>query len=290
MSQSPAASALVASGSDHADGFINSKDHLRLYWQSYSPRQPRATVAVLHGYGDHGGRYQPLVEKLVEGGFATSLLDFRGHGQSDGRRGHIDAFQEYLDDLDAFVAKLRADAPDRKLFVVCHSHGALIATRWALERPRAVDGFVMSAPYFRLAFRPSPLKIVSAKMLGKVVPWLPVPTGIAIADLSRDEELQRRTEADPLYNRSATPRWFDEALRTQIEVLRRASEFAAPVLVVSPGADRVADSRAARQFFEAAASKDKEFKTYDGYRHEPFNEVGGERPIGDAVAWILARA
>src|SRR5687768_13073408 len=106
------APALAGRGVRHEDGFLNSgRDHLRLYWQRYTPPRPRATVAVLHGYGDHGGRYEPLVEKLVGAGLAAALVDLRGHGQSDGRRGHIDAFQDYLDDLDTFVAKLRAEAP-----------------------------------------------------------------------------------------------------------------------------------------------------------------------------------
>src|SRR5512138_2748741 len=98
---------------EHQEGFLHARDHLRLFWQRYVPKSPRATAIVLHGGGDHSGRYPALVSALVSAGFEAALVDLRGHGQSDGRRWHVDAFSEYVSDFDVFHEKLKADHPDR---------------------------------------------------------------------------------------------------------------------------------------------------------------------------------
>ena len=275
----------------HEEGFLNSADHLRLYWQRYTPASPRATVAVIHGGGDHSGRYPALTAALVRAGFQAALLDLRGHGQSDGRRFYVDAFSDYLHDVDAFVAKLRADGLARgKLFIVAHSMGGLVAALWGLAHGAEVDGFVMSSPYFRLAMRPPLMKVVAARLAGRVVPWLPVATGLDVAELTSDEELQRWTERDPLYGRYTTPRWFDESRRAQVQALRRAKELRAPLLVLAAGADRIADAAAARAFVDAASSSDKRLEVYEGFRHELFNERDRDRPIAAAIAWLTDHA
>jgi alpha-beta hydrolase superfamily lysophospholipase len=275
----------------HEEGFLNSADHLRLFWQRYTPPAPKATVAVLPGGGDHSGRYPALTTALVRAGFQTALLDFRGHGQSDGRRWHVDAFADYLADLDAFVAKLSQDgvAGDR-LFVVAHSQGALVAAMWGLSgRAKHVSGFVLSSPYFRLALKPPAAKVIGAKLMGRVIPWLPVATGLDPESLTSDPDLRRWTEHDPLYGRATTPRWFDESTRAQVEVVRRAGEWKAPFLVLAGGADRVADVETTRRFVEAATAEDKRLVVYEGFRHEIFNEVSRDRPIAEAVSWLSSR-
>src|SRR5512138_3790257 len=275
----------------HEEGFLNSADHLRLFWQRYTPKQPRATVLVLHGGGDHCGRYPALTDGLVRAGLQVALVDLRGHGQSDGRRWHVDTFQDNVADLDAFAAKLSQDGVARdRLFVLGHSHGALVSAMWGLTRGRHVTGFVFSSPFFRLAEPPPLLKLLAAKTVGRLVPWLPVEASFGPADLTSDEELQRWTERDPLYGRKTTPAWFEAATGAQRELLRRAGDFRAPLLVLAAGADRIADPGAARAFVDAAGSGDKRLVVYEGFRHEIFNEVRRSEPIGEAVAWLADHA
>lgn len=275
----------------HEEGFLNSADHLRLFWQRFTPPSPRATVLVLHGAGDHSGRYPAVTAALVRAGFQVALVDLRGHGQSDGRRWHIDAFTDYLSDLDAFVAKLSQDGvAGERLFVLAHSQGALVAALWGLGRPGLVRGFVMSSPYFRLALRPPLLKVAAARLLGRALPWLPLDAGLDVADLTSDPELRRWTERDPLYGRAATPRWLEESTRAQRDLVARAGTWQAPLLVLAAGADRIADLSATRAFVDAAPATDKRLVVYQKLRHEIFNEVERERPIGEAMAWLTARA
>ncbi len=275
---------------EHREGFVHARDHLRLYWQCFTPRAPRGTVIVLHGGGDHSGRYPALAAALVRAGFEAALVDLRGHGQSDGRRWHIDSFGEYLSDFDVFHEQLRKEQPGRPRFVVAHSQGALVAALWGLGRERDIRAFVFTSPFFGLALRPPLLKVLGARLVGSVVPWLPVKTGIDFADLTSDEELPRWTARDHLYGRSTSPRWFVESRRAQEEVLRRAGEFRAPLRVLAAGADRVADLAATRRFVELAGSADKRLTVYEGLRHEILNERDRARPIGDAIAWLSEHA
>ncbi len=275
----------------HEEGFLNSADHLRLFWQRYTPKDARATVLVLHGGGDHCGRYPALTDGLVRAGLQVALVDLRGHGQSDGRRWHVDAFQDNVADLDAFVAKLSQDGVARdRLLVLGHSHGALVAAIWGLTRGRHVAGFVFSSPFFKLAFPPPLLKLLAAKTVGRLVPFMAVPAGFEMSDLTTDPEMQRWTDRDPLYGRKTTPGWFEAATAAQREVMRRAPEFRAPFLVLAAGDDHIADVSVTRAFVDAAGSKDKRLVVYEGFRHEIFNEVRRSEPIGEAVAWLVSHA
>ncbi len=277
----------------HRDGFFAAKDNLRLYWQSLVPAKSRAAVAVIHGYGDHSGRYGPLFEALLGHGYEVHALDYRGHGQADGRRGHCDHFSDYLDDLGLFLDRVERAVPaGRKRFVLGHSHGALILARFLVERPRPVDGAIFCSPYLRLALRPPPVKVFAARLVARFAPWVPFETEIRIEQLSRDPEVREATRRDPLYNRTVTPGWFFESQAAQGEVLRRAHEIAVPSLVLSGLADSIADPAEMQAFHRNLGGDDKELRTYPDAYHELFNEVAPVRQqaLSDLVAWLDRRA
>lgn len=272
------------------EGAVYSQDGTRLFWKRFVPQRPRATVVVLPGGGDHGGRYPALTRGLVEAGFEATLLDFRGHGRSAGRRWHVDSFGQYHQDLDAFLAAVRERSAGRKLLVAAHSMGGLIAATWALLPGRSADGYVLSSPWFRPAVEPPRLKVAVGRLVGRVVPWLPIATGLKLAELTSDEEMQAWTDQDPLYGRKTTPRWFEEASAAQASLARRAGEFRSPLLVLAGSRDGIADPAAGKAFVDQAGSADKTYRLYDNLRHELWNERERARTVGDAVAWLTAHA
>jgi alpha-beta hydrolase superfamily lysophospholipase len=274
----------------HTQGTLRPQGGPDLHWERYTPPAPRSTVLVLHGAGDHLGRYAGIADALVRAGHEVALLDFRGHGRSGGKRWYVDRFEDYLVDLDAFAATVRAEAAGRKIFVVAHSQGGHIAAHWALRGGRSVDGIVLSNPYFRLAIEPPKLKLWSAILMGKFIPHLPVDAGLELATLTSDVEMQKWSDSDPLYLRKATPRWFTESGRAQADLRRDMARFDRPLLLLLGTGDRIADGAAAAEFFAAAVSRDKTLKEYVGFEHEIFNERERARPIGDAVAWISERS
>src|SRR5688572_7193935 len=110
--------------------------------------------------------------------------------------------------------------------------------------------------------KPPPLKVLSAKLAGKVIPWLPVPTGIELSQLSTDPELLKATASDPLYIRTCTPRWFTESQAAQREVASLAPAITLPALVFCGSGDTIAAPAAGRRFFEGLGGTDKKFKEY----------------------------
>ncbi|HSP80240.1 MAG TPA: lysophospholipase [Myxococcaceae bacterium] len=271
------------------EGFFTGRDGLRLYWKSEQPEQPRAFVAVVHGYGDHIGRYRSTFESLTAAGFAVQGFDYRGHGRADGRRGYCASWTDYLDDLTSFWARVRQEAGERPCFLLAHSHGALMAVhllgRSGLE---GLTGLVLSAPYFQLALTPPASKVLAARLVGQLIPWMPIKTELKPEDLSRDEAVQREVRQDPLYNSIVTPRWFLESSEAQSRVMPLAPELKTPLFQLCGAEDGVASTSASRRFFEAVGSADKVYKEYPGMRHEPLNELGREEVHRDISGWISA--
>jgi lysophospholipase len=275
---------------EERSGFLPAKDNLRLFRRSIVPPNPKAAVLVLHGYADHSGRYLEVMGHLAAQGFAVHALDYRGHGQADGRRGHIESFSQYLDDIELFLGSVVEETTGLKRFFLAHSHGALIVLAYALAHPKAaVSGAVLTDPYLKLAFAPPAALVAISGLLSKVVPWMPFKNRLQAQMLTHDEAIQRATERDPLYNSMTTPRWFVESTRAQREVIANAVDYRWPSLVLLGGEDPIASGETTRAFFEHIGSKDKELVVYEGFRHEIMNEVGRERVYADIARWLEAR-
>lgn len=269
------------------EGFLQAKDGLKLFWRGEVPDAPKAHLAVLPGYGEHSGRYRDFLDAMAADGYAAYSVDFRGHGKSEGRRGHCRWFAEYLDDLEIFLRHLRPRVAGGRLFVLGHSHGGLIAIHYlAKRRPDDWVGLVLSAPYLKLAFRPPRLKIYAAKVVGNLLPWLPFKSEIGSEKLTRDPVARQAVDEDPLYNRVATPGWFLESNRAQSEVESIAPSLAVPTLLLCGAADPIASTAASRRFFELLGARDKNYIEYPEMLHEPLNELGKERVWRDISHWI----
>jgi len=275
----------------HNEGFLRARDGLQLFWESDVPEQPKAHIGIVHGYGDHCGRYRRTMDALLGQGFAVHAFDYRGHGRSEGRRGYCDAFAEYIEDLDVFVEKLRGQSQGGRLFLLAHSHGGLIAIHYvARPKPPAFAGLLLSAPYLQLALKPPTLKVIAAKAMGRIIPWMPVKTEIQFSQLTRDVEVQKETARDPLYNLIVTPRWFTASNQAQDEALTFGPSLTLPILVLCGEKDPIASTETTRKFFQTIAAQDKSFKEYDGMLHEVTNEIGKEEVWGDISRWISARS
>jgi alpha-beta hydrolase superfamily lysophospholipase len=275
------------------EGFFAAKDNLRLYWRTSRPGAAaavKAHVALVHGYGDHSGRYRELMEHLARRGFAVHAFDYRGHGQSDGRRAYVERFSDYTDDLEVLLGHARSDAEGAPLFVVGHSLGGLIVLRWALEAPReGAAGLVLFSPFLQLAFQPPRVKVLAARVVERLLPWMPLGNELSEDQLTRDTRIQEATRADPLYLHTATPRWFFQTAAAQQDARARASRLSLPCLILHGDADPIAAPGASRELWSAAGSQDKTLKTYEGMRHELFNEIGREQVFSDLEAWLSAR-
>ena len=272
------------------EGFFSARDGLRLFWHTAQAAAPVAHVAFLHGYAEHLGRHAEVTRALALAGYTVHLMDVRGHGQSGGKRAHVDHFDEYLSDTDLFLARVKEKAGGKPVFLAGHSHGGLIAARYLIDHKDAVRGCILASPYFRLKLAVSPLKIFAGRLVDRILPSLPMKNELKAEQLTRDVAIQNATKADPLYQQIATPRWFTESSKAQETVLRRATEFVTPFLLIFGGADGIADPAAGKEFFDSSTSKDKQHKQYDGLLHELFHEPERDLVFKDVTGWLDERA
>lgn len=277
---------------NHTEGTFKSADGLDLYYQTWLPdKAPKAVFAVIHGYGEHSGRYLNPVNYFVPRGYAFYALDLRGHGRSPGQRGHVNRYSEYLSDVQAFLKLVRAAQSGRKLFLLGHSMGGLIVLMYAIHHPQDIDAVVASSPFLGIGVKAPGWKIFMARALSNIAPAFAMEnTDLHNEDLSHDPAVVAAAAADTLNHRAVTPRWFTETTAAQAATLEHAGELQVPLLLIYAAGDKIADPQAPPVFFERVKSPDKTMHAYQDYYHEIFNEVGKEAVFKDMEAWLAGRA
>lgn len=272
------------------EGYFASKDGTRLFWrQEVSDAEPKAWLGVIHGYGDHLGRYARPIEHFAHQGLGVLAFDYRGHGKADGSRGDVKAWPDYLDDLQAFWLRLVDAARGKPIFLLGHSHGGLMLTHWlARGAPRELTGVILSSPFYAFAFEPPRLQVFGARLIKGILPGLKISNGLKADQLSRDPAWQQETNQDPLYLHDTTPRWFFSVLEAQAGLSGVGAKISTPVLLVGGQADPIAAWPAQDALVRSFASPDKTVKGYPDFRHEVLMEVGREQVWADISSWISA--
>ena len=278
-------------GVETREGTFNSAGGPQLYRRSWSPGgEPRAAVAIVHGYAEHCGRYQWPAEQLAGAGFAVHAYDLRGHGQSEGPRVFVKSFREHLDDLDAFLALVRAENDDRPVFLLGHSMGGMIVTLYCAIRHREMAGLITSGA---AVSRPGGVLRAMAGVMGlvaRVRPTLGVRR-LAAATVSRDLAVVEAYDTDPLVFRGKMPAATIAAFgRAIARIAEDMDTISLPLLVMHGTADELAPMEGVRALYEAVASSDKTLKLYEGLAHEILNEPEKEQVMDDLRAWLMARS
>jgi len=247
-------------------------------------------LAIVHGYGDHAGRYAHFMQWIGDRGIASAALDLRGHGRSEGKRGFVERWDDYLDDLQAFLnTEARRDESNGPLFILGHSHGGLIAAAAAergLLEPFAVRGVILCSPFLVSRLPRRRLKAALARTLNLIAPAMPVASGLADEWMSHDPAMIAQTRDDPLYVRTATARWYLGQARAQREVMSRADKFRLPLLVIVGSDDPIADPAGTERFVARASSTEKQFRLYPGQLHELLRESERDKTFEDLLAWM----
>lgn len=260
----------------------------RLYERAWRPDgEPRGVLVVMHGLRDHGDRYAEVAETLVARGYAVHAFDLRGHGRSAGRRVTIGSFDEYVEDLDRFVARVREREPGRPLFVFGHSMGGAIVALWTATRRPDVAGVVLSAPALRIDA--PPLQAAATPVLAALAPEL----GALAPDnrhFSSDPAIERAMGADPLIHQPPGPVHTARGLLGAIERIWASTDrLTAPLLLLHGTADRLTAPAGSRDLYVRAAATDKTLRLYEGAAHDLVHEPARARIVADLVAWMDER-
>ena len=263
----------------------------RLYRRSIFPlNQPRARLLIIHGYGDHSGRYAHFMQWMAEHEIACEAVDLRGQGRSPGRRGAINRWEDYLDDVQAFFDRCESpDSPPLPRFLLGHSHGGLIVSAMAergLLNPRTFHGIILTSPFFKACLAVPVWKRMLSGAVGRLFPSLHISTGLQPEWMSSDPAMIEDSRSDPLLARVATPRWYVEHRAAQHRAMNEASLFTHPLLCLAGGADPIADAMVAEEFVARAGSQDKTFRLYPGFRHEILREARREEIFQAIHGWM----
>lgn len=250
---------------------------------------PRGTVVVVHGINEHGGRYRHVAARLASAGWLVAAADHRGHGLSEGRRAAVERFDDWVADLDTYIAGVLAAAP-RPLFLLGHSLGGLIAVVYALDHASSLAGLVLSSPSVLPPSNLSPPVRAAGRWLSRWAANVPV-VRLQLDAVSRDPAVVTAYRTDPLVHQGRVrARTGAEVLGAIERVHREIGRLELPVLVIQGTIDRLVDPRSAAWVDSHVGSPDHTLRIYDGLYHEVLNEPERETVIADVVHWLDAHA
>ena len=274
---------------------------IELFARRWAPsRRPRTAVAIVHGFGDHSGRYADVVRPLTSAGFAVHGFDLRGHGRSSGRRGHIDAWSNYRDDIDLYLDHVRSQETEgTPLVLYGHSLGGAIVLESVLHRhlgsaevEHDLVGAIASSPALRPTGVRSPVLEGLAAVMSPVWPTLAMNVPLEDEALSRSPERVAAAKADPLNHRRLTARGTVETLRALSFIRAHAGDWRLPLFIFHGSADRIIDPAGTVAFAEdarAGGALDVELRIYKGGYHEPHNDIDAAAVEVDVVRWLDRR-
>ncbi|PWA08263.1 phospholipase [Pueribacillus theae] len=234
-------------------------------------REAEGTIVIVHGAGEHSGRYEWLIRKWNESGFHVVTGDLPGQGESPGRRGHIQSFQDYVHTVEKWVKE--ASSYEVPVFLFGHSMGGLVVIRTMLERELPIKAVILSSPCLGLVNYPKKPVEVLSKLLNVTFPKIRFDSNIEPGVGTRNEEMKAKDETDPLYNRKVSVRWYRELRKAMANSHEQAGKFPnVPLLLLQGGDDRIVDIKKVKSWFNQLQINEKIYKEWDGLFHEVFNE------------------
>jgi alpha-beta hydrolase superfamily lysophospholipase len=263
-------------------------DGLKLYAAEWAVKKPKAVIALVHGQGEHIGRYGHLAAWYNEHDIAVAGYDQQGHGRSEGVRGHAPSLESLLDDVELLLEKTRAQYPKAPLFLYGHSMGGNLVLNYALRRQPDLTGLIATGPWIRLAFEAPALKVLAGKILRRIAPKLTLPNGLATEFLSRDPEVVKAYNNDPLVHDKISAAAGIALMEGAHWLDRYSGLFTMPALLMHGGADKIT-SAPATAALAGRTGPDVIHREWPGLYHEIHNESDQKAVFEFTFDWIEKR-
>jgi alpha-beta hydrolase superfamily lysophospholipase len=245
----------------------------------------KAVVALVHGFGEHTGRYANVAQALTRAGYALIGFDLRGHGQSGGPRGHAPSYEVLMDDIAAFLRQIRPRYPRLPVFLYGHSLGGNLVLNFALRRKAKLRGVIASSPWLRVAFEPPAWKVALARVTDRLAPGFSQAAGLESAALSHDARVVAAYDSDPLVHDRISVRLFLAARASGLWALEHAAGLRHSLLLMHGTADRDTSCEASRLFAQRAGKR-ATWRAWSGWYHELHNEPGQARVFAAMIKWM----
>ena len=257
---------------------------LSTVYRRWVPEGDLAVVVGVHSLAEHSGRYQGLGSFLAQSGFALYMYDHRGHGKSLGEKGYVDRFEDFVDDTVAFLDTVRRLHPGKKVFLLGHGMGGLIAVHAAGALGDRISGLVTSGAAVQL--EASLRDRVTVSLMSRMAPKTRVKLPVKVECLSTDPEVGRKYAEDPLVLKEVTVKLLFEFSRGVLGAEKAIQRIRVPALVMHGSKDCIVPAEASRMLFEGLGVEDKTLRIYEGMLHEIFNEAEREKVFKDLADWL----
>jgi acylglycerol lipase len=263
-------------------------DGLKIHLRSWRPAGcARGAVLMVPGFNSHSGYYSWVAEQLSVADLAVYALDLRGRGKSDGERFYVETFEDYVNDVSAAAAVVKARESGVPIYLLGHSAGGVVSCLYAIDHQTELAGLICESFAFRV---PAPeFALAALKGLSHIAPHVHV-LRLKNEDFSRDPAVVARMNDDPLIAHETQPTKTVAAMVVADERLEQEfPHMRLPLLILHGTADKATKPSGSQMFYDKAGSSDKTLKLYEGYFHDPLNDIGREAVMTDIVTWIAAR-
>jgi alpha-beta hydrolase superfamily lysophospholipase len=262
-------------------------DGLEMYSKAWVPSEKaKGVICLIHGVGEHIGRYQADGEALAGAGYTLAGFDIRGFGKSEGRRGHTPSLEVYFDDIDLFLAQIAQRYPGLPRFLYGHSMGgALVLAYTPLRKPKVI-GVISTAPSLKSSLEEQKLKVLLAKMMGNLYPTFTLKSGIDAKMLSRDPKVGDEYTNDPLVHPLVSAAWGKAMLSAIDLAFKNASSYPLPLLLMQGTKDEIAYPSSSTSFAGLAPKEKVTLKMWEGFKHELHTDPEKAEVFKTMIDWL----
>lgn len=265
---------------------IISRDGTQLQGYEYLVSDPKAMVCLIHGLGEHAGRYEHVAQFFCENQICFYIIDLRGHGQSEGKRGHSSSFDAMLDDIEELMMYARSEFNDLPMFLYGHSLGGNLVSNYCLLRnTNELKGAIVSSPWMTLSQEPPAWKVSLAKKVAGIWPSFTQSNGLIIEELTNDPVVNLAYEKDEMVHDKISVQLFSSAHQQGKWAIAHTDRLKLPLFVFHGEKDAITNPSGSKAFAESR--KDLiDFKLYTDTKHEGHNDQKKEMILNDIQSWI----
>lgn len=261
---------------------VSAEDGLLLNFYSWEPKDAKAAVVISHGWSEHAGRYNEVANWFNRNGYAVYALDHRGHGKSEGKRGHVRRWTDYARDLEL----LRSTVKHEKQYLLGHSMGGMIAILHALEYPEQFSAMALSGPASDVSIPVSVFKKILGNTMSSWLPRLTITNDIDPNIVCSDPKVVADYIADPFTHGKVTTRWFSEYMSTVERVKQEAQQISTPIAIWHGDGDALVEPWVSEEFFNRLSTPHRERKLVPDTLHEILLEPSWPETTQEMKNWL----
>ena len=264
---------------------ISASDGTNLFIRDYSIQNSNKVMLIIHGLGEHSGRYLTLIQDFNNKNISVFTIDIRGHGKSGGKRGHSPSYKQLMSDIQYFIKHVTHKVSNQKYFLYGHSFGGNLVINYSFHKNKKIHGVIATSPCIKPAITPSKIKLFMGKLFRKVIPSLSLNNGININGISKNLQVIKDYIDDPLTHSKISIQLSLDLVSSGIFALENSKNITVPMLVFHGSNDKLTSYSASKKLVENAGSNIKFIGFNDAY-HEIHNEPEKDELLINIFNWI----